>query len=92
MTGNTTQAVLDAVDLVHGPLADAALIRTRFTRTVRGILWFAGGCAVAALLYYWCGFWCLALPVAVGAATAILRDDGRESDRPAASPPSARSQ
>src|SRR5579862_9749642 len=42
MTGNTTQAVLDAVDLVHGPLADAPLVCTRFTRTVRGILWFAG--------------------------------------------------
>jgi hypothetical protein len=42
----------------------------------RGILWFAAGCAVAALLYAWGGFWCLALPVVVGTATVILRDPG----------------
>jgi uncharacterized membrane protein YoaK (UPF0700 family) len=72
MTGNTTQAVLDAVDLARGtPMPDPAAVRLRFKNTVRGIAWFAGGCAVAALLYDWIGFWCLALPVAVGAATAI---------------------
>jgi uncharacterized membrane protein YoaK (UPF0700 family) len=74
MTGNTTQAVLDAVDLIRGVEPDnAPAVRARFARTLRGIVWFAGGCAAAALLYYWIGFWCLALPVAVGAATAILR-------------------
>jgi hypothetical protein len=31
--------------------------------------------AVAAVLYYWAGFWCLAVPVAVGAATAIRRPE-----------------
>jgi uncharacterized membrane protein YoaK (UPF0700 family) len=74
MTGNTTQAVLDAVDLIGGVTGDnAQAIRTRFGRTVRGIVCFAVGCAVAAILYYWVGFWCLAIPVAVGAATAIMR-------------------
>jgi uncharacterized membrane protein YoaK (UPF0700 family) len=76
MTGNTTQAVLDVVDLLHG--ADptrAAAIRTRLGPTFRSIIWFAGGCAVSAVLYYWFGFWCLAVPVAVGAATAILHTD-----------------
>jgi len=73
MTGNTTQAVLDAVDLIHGVAPDSApAVRGRLTRLLRGIIWFAAGCAVAALLYYWVGFWCLALPVAVGTATAIL--------------------
>jgi hypothetical protein len=33
------------------------------------------GCAAAALLYYWFGFWCLAVPVAVGAATVVLRQN-----------------
>lgn len=76
MTGNTTQAVLDAVDLISGVEADKApAVRERFARTLRGIFWFAGGCAAAALLYYWVGFWCLAVPVAVGAATAILPPD-----------------
>jgi uncharacterized membrane protein YoaK (UPF0700 family) len=76
MTGNTTQVVLDAVDLLRGaPLPDAPAVRLRSTRTLRSIVWFAAGCAVAALLYYWFGFWCLVVPVVVGAATAILRDD-----------------
>jgi uncharacterized membrane protein YoaK (UPF0700 family) len=75
MTGNTTQAVLDAVDLIWGlERVDTAAVRARFARTLRGIVWFASGCAVAALLYYWFGFWCLAVPVAIGAATAILRE------------------
>ena len=32
----------------------------------------AAGCAVAAALYAWIGFWCLAVPVVVGAASATL--------------------
>ena len=76
MTGNTTQAVLDAVDLLRGaPGADAAAVLGRFRRTLWSIAWFALGCALAAGLYYLAGFWCLAVPVAVGAATAILRED-----------------
>lgn len=80
MTGNTTQAVLDAVDLARGAsLPDAAAVRARFMRTIRGIAWFAAGCAIAAVLYDWFGFWCLAVPVAVGAATAIPRADSGAS-------------
>jgi uncharacterized membrane protein YoaK (UPF0700 family) len=76
MTGNTTQVVLDAVDLLRGaPPPEPAAVRARFRRTFGGIVWFAAGCAAAALLYYFFGFWCLAVPVAVGAATAILHDD-----------------
>jgi uncharacterized membrane protein YoaK (UPF0700 family) len=74
MTGNTTQAALDAVDLICGVKPDnAPALRARFARTLRGIIWFPTGCAVAALLYYWIGFGNLALPVAVGAWTAVLQ-------------------
>ncbi len=74
MTGNTTQAVLDAVDLLRPELgSDVAAVRARFVRTFRGIIWFAAGCAAAAILYYWVGFWCLAVPAAIGAAVAIAR-------------------
>jgi len=45
-------------------------------RHALGIVWFAEGCAVAAPLYYWIGFWCLALPVVVAVATAILTQAG----------------
>lgn len=76
MTGNTTQAALDAVDLLVGDNSDqAATTRARFGRTVRSIAWFAGGCALAAVLYYWIGFWSLAVPAFVGATTAILGKD-----------------
>jgi uncharacterized membrane protein YoaK (UPF0700 family) len=74
MTGNTTQAVLDAVDLLRGVKPDeAAAVRARFRRTLGSILYFACGCGVAAALYFWIGFWCLAVPVVVGAASAIIR-------------------
>ncbi|MGB6967625.1 MAG: YoaK family protein [Xanthobacteraceae bacterium] len=75
MTGNTTQAALDAVDLLHGGNGDLTTTRARFGRTVQSIAWFAGGCALAAVLYYWIGFWSLAVPVIVGATTAILGQD-----------------
>jgi uncharacterized membrane protein YoaK (UPF0700 family) len=76
MTGNTTQVVLDAIDLLRGPeAAQAAITRTRFERMLRSILCFAAGCAFAAVLYYWFGFWSLVVPVVVGAATAILRTE-----------------
>jgi uncharacterized membrane protein YoaK (UPF0700 family) len=74
MTGSTTQATLDAVDLLTGvePTQRAA-VRTRFGRLSLAILYFAAGCAVAALLYALVGFWCLAVPVIVGAAAAAMR-------------------
>lgn len=74
MTGNTTQATLDAVDLLTGAAGDqAAALRLRLSRTVRGILAFAIGCAAAAILYDAVGFWCLAVPVLVGAVSAVVR-------------------
>jgi len=75
MTGNTTQAALDAVDLWRPePATDVAAVRARLMSTLRAVVWFAAGCGLAAVLYYFVGFWCLAVPVAVGAATAVLRD------------------
>jgi uncharacterized membrane protein YoaK (UPF0700 family) len=74
MTGNATQATLDAIDLLRGVDAgQTAVVRARFARTIRGIFCFAVGCAIAAALYAWVGFWCLALPVTVGSASAIVR-------------------
>jgi uncharacterized membrane protein YoaK (UPF0700 family) len=73
MTGNTTQAVIDAVDILSGAAASTSInIFERFARTIRGVIWFAVGCALSAALFYFVGFWCLAAPVVVGAAIAIL--------------------
>ena len=74
MTGSTTQVTIDAVDLLTGTDPDhAGEIRSRFGRLSLSILYFAAGCAASALLYWLVGFWCLAVPVAVGAATAMMR-------------------
>ena len=73
MTGNTTQAVIDAVDIMSGAAASTSTnILERFGRTIRSVIWFAVGCALSAALYYLFGFWCLAVSVVVGAATAIV--------------------
>jgi uncharacterized membrane protein YoaK (UPF0700 family) len=71
MTGNTTQAVLDAVALIRGEKSDQAL-RGRFNRMFAAVLWFAVGCGLAAAFYAWVGFWCLAVPALVGVASAVL--------------------
>ncbi|MEA2980097.1 MAG: hypothetical protein QOF09_1920 [Alphaproteobacteria bacterium] len=73
MTGNTTQATIDAVDLLSGgDPGHAATVRARFARVALGIGFFAAGCAAAALLYWFAGFWCLGLAVVVGAVVAMM--------------------
>jgi len=79
MTGNTTQATIDAIDLISGTDPEhAAAIRTRFGRLSLSILYFAAGCAASALLYWLVGFWSLALAVLVGAAAAVMRIEAGE--------------
>ena len=71
MTNNTTQAVLDGVDLLRE--AAPPEVRGRFLRLALSIAWFAGGCAAAAILYYFVKFWSLVLPVAIAMAIVIAR-------------------
>jgi uncharacterized membrane protein YoaK (UPF0700 family) len=74
MTGSTTQATIDAVDLISGAdPANAAVIRTRFGRLSLSILYFAAGCAMSATLYWLVGLWCLAVAVIVGALAAMMQ-------------------
>jgi uncharacterized membrane protein YoaK (UPF0700 family) len=78
MTGSTTQATIDAVDLISGADPEhAAAIRTRFGRLSLSILYFAAGCAAAAALYWLVGFWCLSVAVIVGAAAALMRAEAK---------------
>lgn len=76
MTGSTTQATIDAVDLLAGTAAgDAPAVRTRLSRMAMSVLLFAAGCAAGALLFWLAGFWCLAVPVIVGTIAAAMRLD-----------------
>ena len=73
MTGNTTQVALDAVDLIKGSGdRSRAITLERLNNTLSGISCFAAGCAAAAGSYFWTGFWSLAVPVVLGAATLAL--------------------
>jgi uncharacterized membrane protein YoaK (UPF0700 family) len=73
MTGNTTQATIDAVDLATGAAPDSRpAVRRRFGQLAAGIVTFAAGCALSALLFYFYGFWCLLVAVAIGAIASIL--------------------
>jgi uncharacterized membrane protein YoaK (UPF0700 family) len=76
MTGNTTQATLDGIDLILGhDQAHLAQTRARFLRIVLSIVYFAAGCAAGAILFWYAGFWCLVLPVLLVLAAAQLADE-----------------
>ena len=76
MTGNTTQAVLDLVDLMW-PGADRATTWSRLQRLVMSVAGFAAGCGAAALLFWLTGVWCFVIPpLFVVAALAVPRADG----------------
>lgn len=74
MTGSTVQVTLDAVDLMTGTRPESRpQARTRFSRLALAICFFALGCAVAAVMYVYVGFWCLAVSVVVGLAASVIR-------------------
>jgi uncharacterized membrane protein YoaK (UPF0700 family) len=63
MTGNTTQLVLDGVDLVLSrPGVDLAVLRGRLGRLAATVGCFASGCAAAAFAFWLGGMGCFAVP------------------------------
>jgi len=76
MTGNTTQAAIDAADLIGGvdPEKKSA-VQMRFLRTINAIFFFALGCACAIVSHFHIGFWDLIIPIMVGAACVIICRD-----------------
>jgi uncharacterized membrane protein YoaK (UPF0700 family) len=71
MTGNTTQAVVDLVDVLRGG-AELAPVRARLAAISVNIVAFAGGCAAAALLYAYLHMWCFALPPVLAALALAM--------------------
>jgi uncharacterized membrane protein YoaK (UPF0700 family) len=71
MTGNVTQAVIDAVDLLfRAPQSDA--IRARFVKMWPAVLAFALGAILGALGIAHVGFLCLLCPIAALSVVAFL--------------------
>jgi uncharacterized membrane protein YoaK (UPF0700 family) len=61
MTGNTTQAVFDLIDMMWAG-TDRAATGIRLQRSVMSVVGFAIGCAAAALLFWLTGMWCFVVP------------------------------
>ena len=73
MTGNTTQAVIDLVDLLRGLPDETPQARKRLKLLVPAILAFTVGALLGALSYVTFSFWCLIIPiVALLAVTAMV--------------------
>ncbi|REE94092.1 YoaK family protein [Cupriavidus plantarum] len=73
MTGNTTQVVIDLVDLLSAAPAERAPIRARLAKMVPGVLAFAVGAILGARLYLWVGYWAAWVPVVVLATLSGAR-------------------
>jgi uncharacterized membrane protein YoaK (UPF0700 family) len=73
MTGNVTQLILDAVDLLsaHTQADIKAAARARLVKTVPAVVAFAAGAAGGALGYRVASFWALLLPFLALAGLAI---------------------
>jgi uncharacterized membrane protein YoaK (UPF0700 family) len=77
MTGNTTQAMIDVVDLLRGlPAADP--VRTRLANMAANIFGFAVGCAAAALLFAKLHMWCFVVPPLLALLAIALRSGAKE--------------
>ncbi|RQR35531.1 DUF1275 domain-containing protein [Burkholderia sp. Bp9143] len=84
MTGNVTQAILDAVDLLSAGTADSVRVaaRARFGKMLPAIVAFALGAMAGALGFRYVGFWALLAPA--GALAVLASTSGAHDTAPAA--------
>jgi uncharacterized membrane protein YoaK (UPF0700 family) len=75
MTGNTTQIMIDVVDLLLGTEKGAGSSRARLANMTLNVVGFAAGCAAAALLFTLAGVWCFAVPCLIALAAVMVRAD-----------------
>ncbi|MFS2162665.1 DUF1275 family protein [Variovorax sp. Varisp62] len=82
MTGTTTQVMVDLADLMRGKQApeEAAAARARMRRMSAAVVWFAAGCAAAALIYLQWNVWCFAVPPVLAACAVVLQRSTHEGD------------
>ena len=73
MTGNTTQIMIDMVDLLRPLSAEAsAAVRARLRRLSSAVAAFAIGCSAAALMFALRGLWCFLVPPILGLCTLLI--------------------
>jgi uncharacterized membrane protein YoaK (UPF0700 family) len=73
MTGNTTQIVIDLVDLPTAGPEQAGPIRARLRKMLPAVAGFAAGAILGALAYAAISFWCVLLPALLLAALCRQR-------------------
>ena len=76
MTGNTTQLVIDLVDMFRG-VSDILANRTRLVRLAITVAVFALGCGAAALLFSTVSMWCFAVPPVIALMATLLRAESQ---------------
>lgn len=72
MTGNTTQIIIDLVDLPSASDAERKAIRGRLKKMVPALAGFASGAALGALGYSMLSIWCVMLPAVLLTALSLL--------------------
>lgn len=72
MTGNVTQIVIDATDLMTGR-GDITVAKARFKKMAPPVATFALGALAGALLYVAVGFWSILVPIASVAVIRFIR-------------------
>lgn len=78
MTGNTTQIVIDVVELLtgekHADSLDAKAARMRLRKMIPALVAFAAGAILGGLAYHGAGFWCVLLPAVLLVALTISNE------------------
>ncbi|MGO4809946.1 YoaK family protein [Cupriavidus sp. 2MCAB6] len=72
MTGNTTQIIIDLVDLPSASETERETIRGRLKKMVPALAGFASGAALGALGYSMLSIWCVMLPAVLLTALGLL--------------------
>ncbi|NLP64805.1 YoaK family protein [Paraburkholderia sacchari] len=84
MTGNVTQAILDAVDMLCASTAESAreAARARFAKMMPAIAAFAIGAVAGALALRYVGFWALLAPACALAGLALTTGEYERAAQP----------
>jgi uncharacterized membrane protein YoaK (UPF0700 family) len=76
MTGNTTQIMIDIVDLLRPmPQDKQAPVKARLPRLVTSLATFVAGCAAGALGFVWVDKWCFLVPPVLALAALASRGE-----------------
>ncbi|WP_347328227.1 YoaK family protein, partial [Ralstonia pseudosolanacearum] len=73
MTGNTTQIVIDVVELLSPASTQKDIARTRLRKMTPPLAGFAIGAVLGALAFAALSFWCVAPPVVILLVLAALQ-------------------